>query len=939
MGDFARATITFTDQTMTTSGVSTEIPFYLFATAENKYTDDASGTIAAGTTKEMAGKLLTMTSQRDVINTYGIANFITENGTVKQGDERNEVGLLALYQGLGVTDLAYAMRADIDLAQLEPSMTAPVGEPDNTKLWLDTSNSSFGMAVANGGMIASRAWTDVSEFVMLDGSLVTETEEGYAVNYPVSAPGLYAIAIKDGQVMYFESFADASWKLIGSAAWRAEKGAAQVFFNSSINYPDGSVAGSVWFKTTTANNGLYLVVKKYANTRWNVIAMPVASSFMDIEKAIGVNNLSSSSMGLTYDGEMGKFDVCKFDGSKTVKITATATEANIPAGTMKVTRLGADNTFKQVAFTTEAMAREAFATLFTQKMLEGGMNGLSMTIDSEKAVILSDMGTTVKLEMTNALSAALGINMGEYNHWSVVNNLVASEFEPRKAPEEGTLWFNDDYIVDIMVSNGSKWTGYKNMYPNASIYVQSAEPEGVTDQSLWIDPSASEYPMLKRYFDGEWETVDLSDQTSPLGCVFAELRANSGYSYTGSSHEPFSTDLEALMISDYVDPDAPDPRSYPAGMVCFNTRCSTNLVKEYKDLFAKAVEEIGETYQVGESLEFATPGTANNLPTVRWVCASGNNEDGSGIFGTKAQRKMVVRALAAAISGSEELRNENYDIFYVNVAGYPELDDEVASLNADRKETLYNVSDTPKALKPNATDIQNWANNAGNAVSHGLEGRVVRSAYQTRFYPPMGMTSNVDGLEVAVPASIAKMRTLMSLPRGQIAAGYNYGTITSLASVGYITDEGEYSPVQIGSNGLGPVITSLDMNPILARRNTGLMFWGENTEQSFESVLSDEHCVLTLIRLKRKLDEACNPFFYRINNQSCRDDFKRALENVLNTFVATGEIYDYVVNTDASVNTNERIQRKELWADVAISFAIGISYIYIPIRGVTYGSL
>ena len=942
MGNFATSTITFTDQTMTTSGVSTEIPFYLFATAENKVTDDGV-TVASGTTKEMAGKLLTLNSQRGCIDTYGVPYFATENGTVKQGDERNEVGLFSLYQGLGVTDVAYAMRADIDLAQLEPTNAEPTGKPDDKKLWLDTSNSSFGMAVSNGGSVASRSWTDVKDFIMLKGELISLVENKYEVNYPVSAAGLFAIAIKDGSLLYFESFADATWKIIGSDEWKAEKGDAKVFFNSSINYPDGSVAGSVWFKTTSSNNGLYLVVKKYSNSmaRWMLQTLSVGSSFSDIEKAIGTTNLSSASLGVSYDEEEGKFDVCKFDGSSTTKITATSTStALLPIGTIEVKRLGLDNTFKTASFSpAEKMLVADFADAFTEAMLEAGINGLSMTVDGGKAVILSEMGTSLTLSVTEPLSQYLGIASGEYNHWNVVNNLVASSSEPRKEPNEGTLWFNDDYLVDIMVTDGSKWRGYKNMYPNATILVQSEEPENVSEYTLWIDPSASNYPLLRRYFDGDWETVDLSDQTSPLGCVFADLRQNSGYSYDGSSHEAFSMEQLDLMISDYVDPDAPDPRSYPAGMLCFNTRASTNLVKEYSHLFEDAVEKYGDTYMVGGSVAFATPGTADNLPTTRWICASGNAEDGSGLFGKKAQRRMVVRAMASAIASSEDLRNENYDIFYVNASGYPELDDEIASLNLDRKEMLYNVSDTPMDLKPNANDIQNWANNAGNAVSHGEEGRVVRSAYQTRFYPPMGMTSNIDGLEVSVPTSIAKMRTLLSLPRGQIAAGYNYGNITSLASVGYITDEGEYSSVQLGANGLGPVITSVDMNPILARRNTGLMFWGENTEQSYESVLSNEHCVLTLIRLKRKLDEACNPFFFRLNNQSTRDDFKHALEVVFNQFVATGEIYDYVVNTDSSVNTADRIQRKELWADAACSFSQGIEMIYIPIRGVTYGSL
>ena len=1031
MGDFAKSTITFTDETMTTSGVSTEIPLYVIATASNKL-KDASADVALGTTSEMSNKLLTLTSQREVLDTFGVPFFVTENGTVKQGDVRNEYSLYALYDGMGVTDVAYAIRADIDLSQLEPTTVEPVGKPDKLKYWLDLNNTSFGLAVSNGGVIASRSWTNISDIIILKPEFVDVSGESIDVKYPVSAAGQYAMVVKDGSAMFFESFKDATWKLIGTDEWKEAKGSsissgavqelpaenntckvcgtqltftaesvlnietvaallgsvdgveaavendkivlsadakiitledgegtplaklgfelsegkavaesAEVFFSSSISYPSGRT-GSIWFKTTSSNNGLNLVVKKYSESavRWNIIATPVASSFSDIEKVIGATNLSSSSLGVSYVSPIGEYGIYKFSGAETTRITATATENTIPAGHIEIRQLGIDNTLRVASFDSDApMAKEDFADEFSKAMLEQDMNGVSLVIEGDKAVLLSDMGTTITLTIDDAVENALGIVSGEYHHWELLNNLIASTAEPTTKPAEGTLWFNDDYVVDIMVTNGRKWVGYKNMYPNAKILVQSDEPEGVTDNTLWVNPSSASYPALKRYFDGDWEVVDTSDQTSPLGCVFAELRANSGYSYTGSSHEAYSTNLADLMISDYVDPDAVDPRSYPAGMICFNTRCSTNLVKKFSKKFEKAVEQYGETYQVGESAHFATPGTMLNPETDRWLCESGNASDGSGLFGRVAQRQVIIRALAEVVAGNDDLRNENYDIFYVNCAGFPELDDEIAKLNVDRKEMFYNVSDTPMGLKPNATDIQNWANNAGNAVSHGEEGRVVQTAYQTRFYPPMGITSNVDGLEVAIPSSIAKMRTLMSLPRGQIAAGYNYGNVTSLASVGYITGENEYAPVQVGSNGLGPVIAGLNMNPILARRGSGLMFWGENTEQSFTSSLSDEHCVITLLRLKRKLEEACTPFFYRMNNQSTRDDFHRALEVVLNVFVGTNEIYDYAINTDSSVNTKERIQRKELWADIAISFTSGVVDIYLPIRAVTYGSI
>lgn len=1034
MGNFARSEITYTDETMSSNGATTELPLVVFATAENKYKVNSSE-IALGTTKEYANKLQTLTSRKQCINMYGNPFYAEENGTVKQDDERNEHGLFGLYDLLGVTNTAYALRADIDLGQLEPSFAEPVGSPVSNKLWLDTNATSLGLAVANGGLVASRAWTDVNDFVKIDSAFVKEEDGVITVDYPVESVGEFAVAVKDGKVMYFESFADATWKLVGSEDWvnghgsyvvsgeytslpmakqnclingkvitfeaediltlqtvaakieavsgckavangkkltlSAETGTlhlvdrdadvllklgfpmvnkvldgeqVKVFFNTSISYPSGSVSGSVWFKTTAVNNGMDYAVKKYNEVmaRWNTLSAPVAGNFTDVEKQLKVSQLNSNSVSVVHTADEGLFGIYKFSGDTTTKITGIDTKASISAGSITLKQLSKDNSLKVGTFTTsEARAKETYAKEFTKRMLALGINGVSMTVDNNgMAVILSDMGTALTLEMDEAVSQGLGIQNGEYSHWELVSSLVASDFEPKQLPTEGTLWFNDDYVVDIMVTDGSKWVGYQHMYPNASILVQSNEPEGATDNTLWIDPSNSSYPMLKRFYNGEWEVVNLTDQTTPLGCVFAELRSNAGYSYPTSEHEAYSVELKDLMLSDYVDPDAVDPRSYPAGMICFNTRCSTNNVKKFENKFKKAVEEMGESYQVGDSMSFATPGTSLNPETTRWMNASGNDFDGVGLFGRKAQRKLVVNALAETIKSNEEIRNENYDFMYVICPGYPELDDEINSLNVDKKEIFYHVSDCPNHLKPNATDIQKWANNEGNASSHGEDGRVIRSEFQSRNYPPMGLTTNVDGAEIAIPTSITKIRTLLALPRGEVAAGYNFGNISSLGSVGYINDEGEYNSVSISQSGLGPVLTSEDINPILARRNTGLMFWGENTEYNLDdSVMGDEHCVITLCRLKRQLDEACNPFFFRIINQGVIDDFSAAIEAVLNKFVGSGEIYDYAIDTGSSVNTPETIQAKELWANVAVSFSRSVEYIGIPIRGVNYGSL
>jgi hypothetical protein len=114
-------------------------------TAENKISGAGTG-IAPGTLAANANKVYLMTSQRDLLSTFGVPFFYnTTAGTPINGYELNEYGLLAGYSALGVTNIAYVQRADIDLAALTATLNRPVGAPANGSFWFDTTNSTFGI--------------------------------------------------------------------------------------------------------------------------------------------------------------------------------------------------------------------------------------------------------------------------------------------------------------------------------------------------------------------------------------------------------------------------------------------------------------------------------------------------------------------------------------------------------------------------------------------------------------------------------------------------------------------------------------------------------------------------------------------------------------------------------------------------------------------------
>src|SRR5210317_1716485 len=84
-------------------------PIIFVATAENKTNGSGTG-IASGTLAENAGRPYLLTSQRDLVETFGDPTFYTDaNNNPINGGEQNEYGLQAAYSFLGVSNSAYVV--------------------------------------------------------------------------------------------------------------------------------------------------------------------------------------------------------------------------------------------------------------------------------------------------------------------------------------------------------------------------------------------------------------------------------------------------------------------------------------------------------------------------------------------------------------------------------------------------------------------------------------------------------------------------------------------------------------------------------------------------------------------------------------------------------------------------------------------------------------
>jgi hypothetical protein len=422
-----------------------------------------------------------------------------------------------------------------------------------------------------------------------------------------------------------------------------------------------------------------------------------------------------------------------------------------------------------------------------------------------------------------------------------------------------------------------------------------------------------------------WDLIDKTDQTTENGILFADAR----YGLSGADGDQANdiSEYYAETGASFVDFDAPDPALYPRGMLMWNTRRSGFNVKRY------TVNHINT--DLDNPRLTGRPSMANYAPN-RWVTASGNQDDGSGSFGRKAQRKIVVEQLKALVSTNQEIREEESRNFnLISCPGYPELLSNLVSLNIDRGTTAFVVGDTPFSLQADATSLSNWGNNSNGANDNGDGGLVTADSYAAVFYPSGRSTDNT-GSDIVVPPSHMILKTIalsdqVSFP-WFAPAGTRRGGITNATAVGYVSrSDGEFKTVAL-SEGQRDAMSSVNINPITFFNGVGLVNYGQKTLSPTSSALDRINVARLVVYLRTQLNRLAKPFVFEPNDKITRDEIKQAVESLMLELVGQRALYDFAVVCDETNNTPTRIDRNELYVDIAIEPVKAIEFIYIPLR-------
>jgi hypothetical protein len=715
--------------------------------------------------------------------------------------------------------------------------------------------------------------------------------------------------------------------------------------------------GSIWLKTSATGNGANWGIKEYSANldSWVLQAAPLYSgdtaAINGMDPVGGGGQIGVGTLYVRYDTlgtTTGTFRPYIKNVSGLVQLTGTT-----PINPLTFT--AADRFIMEVSVPGSTLTQSATIELSgtTAQSLVGDILGANLPnivsiITSSGAISISHLaGGTIKFTYVTGTPLTLAgiINDSNMQVVSAGSIYLASPFTPLtytystvapySNPADGTLWYyNTALEVDIMINDGSGWKGYKNVVNDARGYDLSstdvlgpilAASKPTTQVSggqlvpgdLWIDTGDLEnYPVIYRYTSASiWELLDNTDQVSVDGVLFADAR----WSYNDSTNPIVAAipGIVDLSSSDFLDSDAPDYRLYARGTLLFNTRRSGYGVKRF------------------ESEWFAT----DAVPPIEigtWVNNSGLDQDLVPYFGHKAVRNVIVEAMKSAIESSVALREEQVQFNLIVCPGYPELIQNMITLNNDRKQTSFIIGDSPLTLNSSSSSIESWASNQNLAFDNGTNGLVSSSEYLGVFYPA-GLGTDLGGESVVVPPSHMMLRTIIRSDNVSYPwfapAGVRRGLIDNVSSIGYVdtTDNNSFRSIGV-SAGLRDVLYTQRVNPITVLPGIGLVNYGQKTRAAMSSAMDRINVARLVCYLRVVLDQVARPFIFEPNDTITRNQVKGAFESVLNDVVAKRGIYDYLVVCDTTNNTPDRIDRNELYIDIAIEPVKAIEFIYIPVR-------
>ena len=129
-----------------------------------------------------------------------------------------------------------------------------------------------------------------------------------------------------------------------------------------------------------------------------------------------------------------------------------------------------------------------------------------------------------------------------------------------------------------------------------------------------------------------------------------------------------------------------------------------------------------------------------------------------------------------------------------------------------------------------------------------------------------------------------------------------------------------------------------NINPIVFFPGRGLIVWGQKTSAPDASAMDLVNVVRLINYIKRQLRKNTMSFLFEPNDQLTRDNLKAMVDAFLGDLIVKRGLYDFATVCDETNNTPDRIDRNELYIDIALKPVRAVEFLYIPIRIVATGA-
>jgi hypothetical protein len=322
-----------------------------------------------------------------------------------------------------------------------------------------------------------------------------------------------------------------------------------------------------------------------------------------------------------------------------------------------------------------------------------------------------------------------------------------------------------------------------------------------------------------------------------------------------------------------------------------------------------------------------------NLNT--WLSASGNKANGAMWSGRLAQRQIIVQALKSGIDTSVTAREEQTQFNIIATPAYPELTPNMIALSNERNNTLFVVGDTPMRLGPDGTSLVAFATNNNGLGQPNEDGNILTSNYAGVFYPSC-TTTDLSGNTVVQPPSHMMVRTILRSDAASYPwlapAGTRRGVVDNATAIGYIdAATGEFNQIGV-SQSVRDILYERNINPITFIPGIGITNFGNKTSTTTTTALDRINVARLVAFLRGRLEEIGKQYLFEPNDTITRNQITNSVNSLMIDLVDKRALYDYLVVCDLSNNTPARIDRNELWVDIAIEPVKAVEFIYIPLR-------